>query len=99
MDSNVIERPALVALRLSEERAAEGYLAARRDMVRLASRIASLRQLASEQPMRADYRVALRDAQVAHGAAVERAGLAYQRWQRAQLRSDAHWTATEGRAA
>ncbi|WP_020418544.1 hypothetical protein [Amycolatopsis sp. ATCC 39116] len=99
MDSIVIERPVLVALRLSEERAAEGYLAARREMVRLAARVASMRQLVAEQPARADYRAALREAQVAHGAAVERAGLAYQRWQRAQLRADAQWTATEGRAA
>ncbi|WP_115945077.1 MULTISPECIES: hypothetical protein [Amycolatopsis] len=88
-----------MALRLSEERAAEGYLAARREMVRLAARVASIRQLVTEQPTRADYRAALRDAQVAHGAAVERTGLAYQRWHAAQLRSDARWTATEGRAA
>ncbi|GAB3580384.1 hypothetical protein GCM10027445_50590 [Amycolatopsis endophytica] len=99
MDSNVIERPVLVALRLSEERAAEGYLTARREMVRLASRVASIRQLVTERPMRADYRAALRDAQAAHGAAVQRTGLAYQRWHRAQLRSDAHWTDTAGRAA
>ncbi|WP_143249870.1 hypothetical protein [Amycolatopsis sacchari] len=89
----------MAAFRLSEEQAAGGYLAARKEMVRLATRVASLRQLVREQPGRAGYRVALAAAEDAHRAAVTRTGLAFERWQAAQLRSDAVWSETFGRAA
>ncbi|HJQ45589.1 MAG TPA: hypothetical protein VJ870_04580 [Amycolatopsis sp.] len=93
------ERPALAAFRLSEERAAGGYLMARKAMVALAARVASVRQLVREQPLRADYRAALRAAETAHAEAARRTGLAFERWHGAQLRSDTHWTATTGKAA
>lgn len=99
MGQNAPENATLVAFRLSEEKAAAGYLAARREMVALAARVASVRQLVSERPARADYRAKLRAVQAAHGAAVARTGVAFERYHRAQLRADAHWTATQGRAA
>ncbi|QRP46904.1 hypothetical protein [Amycolatopsis sp. FDAARGOS 1241] len=91
--------PMLTAFRLSEERAAARYLVARKEMVRLATRVASVRQLVVEQPLRADYRAVLRALEAAHSDAVRRTRLAYERWHGAQLRSDAHWTATSGKAA
>ncbi|WP_435122947.1 hypothetical protein [Amycolatopsis thermoflava] len=53
----------------------------------------------SQHPRRLDYRASLRTAATAHGAAVQRVQLAYERWQQAQLRSDSYWTDTAGRAA
>lgn len=99
MEQELVEVSSLAAFRLSEERAAEGYLTARKAMVARAARVESVRQLVTEQPLRADYRAALRDAQSAHADAVERTELAFDRWQAAQLRTDSHWTATTGKAA
>lgn len=99
MESRMSEGPVLAAFRLSEERAAAGYLAARKAMVALAARVDSIRQLVTEQPLRADYRAALRTAETAHDDAVTRTALALDRWHAAQLRSDSHWTATIGKAA
>lgn len=99
MEQDAPESLTLTAFRLSEEEAAAGYLLARREMVRLAGRVASVRQLVAERPLRADYRAGLRDAETAFGAAAQRTRLAFERWHRAQLRSDAHWTATHGRVA
>ena len=87
----------LTALRLAEERACAGYLAARKAMVWMAGRAASLRQLADEQPKRADYRAAAANALSAYSHAAQRARLAEHAWQRAQYRPDAMWTATDGR--
>lgn len=89
--------PTLYALRLAEENACGGYLTARKSMVRLAGQAASLRQLSDEHPKRADYRAAAGNALTAFGHAAQRTRLAYQAWQRAVFRSDAHWTATDGR--
>lgn len=99
MDENAPEKPSLTAFRLSEEKAAAGYLAARREMVALAARMASVRQLVFERPTRADYKTALNAAEIALSAAMERTHRAFERYHRAQVRSDAHWTATQGRAA
>lgn len=41
----------------------------------------------------------LAEEKAAHGAAVERAGRALERWYCAQLHTDGHWTAICGRAA
>lgn len=94
-----MEGPALVAFRLSEEQAAGRYLAARREMLRLRSQVTAIGRLVSQHPRRLDYRASLRTVATAHGAAVQRARLAYERWQQAQLRSDSYWTDTAGRAA
>jgi len=99
MKQSVMEGPALVAFRLSEEQAAGRYLAARREMLRLRSQVTAIGRLVSQHPRRLDYRASLKAAATAHGAAVQRAELAYQRWQQAQLRSDSYWTETAGRAA
>ncbi|WP_236793265.1 hypothetical protein [Amycolatopsis sp. GM8] len=99
MEQDLMEGPVLVAFRLSEERAAEGYLAARREMVARATRVASVRRLVAEQRVRADYRSALRAAEAAYRTAEERTELAFERWQVAQLRTDARWTETYGKAA
>jgi hypothetical protein len=88
----------LTALRLAEERACAGYLAARKDMLRLRARVVTVGRLVTERP-RPDYHASLRTLATAHGAAVERTRLAYARWQQTQRRSDAYWTATVGRAA
>jgi hypothetical protein len=86
----------LTAFRLSEERAAARYLAARRDLVRAATRAASVRQLAAERPERADYRAAVDDAVRTHSAAMRRTFSAWERWQQAQRRSDGFWTCNQG---
>jgi hypothetical protein len=88
--------PNLGALRTAEEHACAGYLAARKAMITAAARAASLAQLARERP-RADYRTAADRAAGDYTAAVHRTRLAYSRWQRAQLFSDAAWTDTAGR--
>lgn len=98
MEQNT-ENVALTAFRLSEEKAAAGYLVARRDMVALAARVASVRQLVAERPTRAHYRAALAAVETAHSAAVERTHRAFECYHRAQLRSDTQWTETHGRAA
>lgn len=89
----------MVVLRLSEERACAGYLAARKAMVKAGARALSVGRLAGEHPGRADYRDAWLSARAEHTAAVERTEIAYRRWLRAQLRTDAAWTATTGRSA
>ena len=88
----------MTALRLAEERACAGYLAARKDMLRLRARVVTVGRLVTERP-RPDYHATLRTVATAHGAAVQRTRLAFERWQQAQLRADAQWTATVGRAA
>lgn len=93
----IVENPGLVALRLAEEQACAGYLAARREMVRLAARVALVGRLVTEQPARPDFRAALATVATAHGVAVQRTDLAWTRWHRAQLRTDAHWTETQRR--
>jgi hypothetical protein len=99
MDQDTMEDHSLTAFRLSEEEAAAHYLATRREMVRLAGRVASVRQLVTERPTRASYRRSLTAAEAAFGAATQRTRLAFERWHRAQLRSDSYWTATYGRTA
>jgi hypothetical protein len=84
--------------RLAEEQACAGYLTARAAMVRWAGRAVSLGRLAAEQPQRADYRQAWAAAVAAHTDATVRTQTAWQLWQAAQLRTDAAWTATTGRA-
>lgn len=91
--------PTLAALRLAEEHACGGYLAARKSMVALAVQAVSLSQLADQQPTRLDYRRARDRALGQYRDAAARTRLAYTRWQRAQIHSDAWWTATEGRRA
>lgn len=86
--------PSLAALRLAEERACAGYLAARKTMVGLAGDVASIGQMVREHPRRADYRTAFAWVSKRHGDAVQRARLAYNRWQRAQLIADSYWTAS-----
>ncbi|MBC6446966.1 hypothetical protein [Actinokineospora xionganensis] len=81
------------ALRLSEERACEGYLAARKAMVVTGTRALSLGRLVAEQPERADYREAWFAARATHTDALIRTEVAHERWLRAQLRTDAAWTA------
>jgi hypothetical protein len=51
----------LTALVLAEEQVCAGYVTARKSMIRLATRMASLYRLTVEQPCRADYRAALID--------------------------------------
>jgi hypothetical protein len=89
--------PTLTALRLAEEQACAGYVTARKAQIRLATWMASLYRLTVEQPRRADYRQALTDLAARYRAAKERTGLAYERWQLAQLRTDQRWTGTTGR--
>jgi hypothetical protein len=91
--------PTLMSLRLHEEQACAGYLAARKAMKFAAAHAASMRQLSLEQPTRVDYRNAFNKASGDFLAASERTQLAYDRWIRAQLRTDAHWTETAGRTA
>jgi hypothetical protein len=91
--------PVVSVLRLSEERACAGYLAARKAMVTAGTRVLSLGRLVAEHPERADYRTSWFRARAAHSAALERTEIAYGRWLRAQLRTDAAWTTTTGRAA
>lgn len=91
--------PALTALRLAEEQACAGYLAARKEMLRLRARVVTVGRLVTERPKRPDYHASLRSLATAHGAAVQRTRLAFAHWHRAQMRSDACWTATAGRAA
>jgi hypothetical protein len=87
----------LMSLRVKEEQACAGYLAARRAMMNLARLTASLRQLSAEQPTRVDYRDAFYKALDDYNHAGQRTRLAYNRWVRAQLRTDSRWTDTEGR--
>jgi hypothetical protein len=87
----------LMSLRLKEEQACAGYLAAHKAMKYAAVRAASMRQLSMQQPTRVDYRDAAYKASDDFNAACERTRLAYNRWIRAQLRTDSRWTDTEGR--
>jgi hypothetical protein len=89
----------LFALRLAEEQACAGYLTARKAMMSLAVRAASVAQMVRERPTRVDYRAALEDVLDAYRAASTRTRLAYGRWQRAQLRADAYWTCNAGAVA
>ncbi|GGM77435.1 hypothetical protein GCM10012275_55170 [Longimycelium tulufanense] len=98
MENDVTPAPAVALLRLAEEKACAGYLAARKAQMRLGARVASLRQLVAEQPTRPDYRAAWDAAALAFGDAVQRTRLAYACWQRAQVAADAAWTAAEGHA-
>lgn len=99
MDRSVtVEVTPLVALRLAEERACAGYLAARKAMVRLGALTRSMGRLVNEQPRRADYRRSHVGLMSAHTDATIRCQSAWQVWQRAQRRSDAAWTETTGRA-
>ncbi|WP_329793566.1 hypothetical protein V1227_17050 [Lentzea sp. DG1S-22] len=90
---NYIASP-LAALRLAEEQACAGYLKARKAMVRLATQVASIGQLVKENPKRTDYRTALGQLTGRHFDAEQRTRLAWQRWQRAQVRADAFWAAS-----
>lgn len=89
----------LAALVLSEEQACERYRAAVAPIRTLAGRFEALRRLAADNPHRPDYRNAANTAQARYLDAAQRADLAWQVWQRAQHRTDAHWTATTGRTA
>lgn len=83
----------LAAFRLAEEQACGGYLKARKALVRLAAQVASISLLVQEHPTRADYRTVLGQLMGRKFDAEQRTRLAYQRWQRAQLRADAFWSA------
>ncbi|HEX3778146.1 MAG TPA: hypothetical protein VHX38_00630 [Pseudonocardiaceae bacterium] len=89
----------LIAFRVQEEQSCGGYLTARKAMVVAAARVASLRQLAAEQPRRVDYRDAYYKALDTYNHAAARTRLAFNAWHRSQLRSDARWTDTQGRTA
>ena len=84
----------LTALRLAEEQACAGYLTARKAMIQTAALVASIGQLVRERPNRADYRAALGHVTGKHFDAMERTRLAWERWQRAQVRADAFWAAS-----
>lgn len=84
----------LTALRLAEEQAAASYLTARKAMIRAAARVASVGQLVKERPNRADYRKALGQLMGRQFDAEQRTRLAWERWQRAQVRADAFWAAS-----
>lgn len=88
----------LAVLRLAEERAAAGYLAARKAMKHAAARGVGVVHLAAQHPTRADYQRAAARACAVFRAAERRTGLAYTAWQRAIHRYDTEWMATEGRA-
>jgi hypothetical protein len=91
------DQTALTALWLATERASAGYLAARKDFLRLNWRAMSLRRLASEQPARTDYRAALTHVESAVADATERVDLAQAARDLAWQIYDAKWTATVGR--
>ncbi|GGM34675.1 hypothetical protein GCM10012275_02430 [Longimycelium tulufanense] len=97
MAKNETAAPVVALLRLAEEKACTGYLAARKAQMRLGARVMSLRQLVTEHPSRTDYRAAWNAAALAFYDAVQRTRLAYAAWHRAQVRTDAKWTATESR--
>lgn len=94
-----IGKPSLVALRLAEESACAGYLVARRAMVTLAAREASVSQMLRERPGRADYLAALKKLVSDRVDAQERTRLAYRRWQRAQVFADTVWTTSTSNTA
>lgn len=96
MEQTGTEQATLTALRLSEEKACAGYLAARKDMKTVAVRLVSRRQLAIEQPSRVDYRRAFYQALEDYNTAAARTRRAYNAYIQAQIRSDAQWTVTEG---
>ncbi len=89
--------PRLTALYLAEEQACAGYVAARKDQIKLAGQVVSLHQLTVEQPRRADYRNALTCLAGRYRAAKQRTITAYDRWVAAQLHTDEQWTGTAGR--
>jgi hypothetical protein len=63
-------------------------------MIRAASLVASIGQMVKERPNRADYRAALGHMMSRLFDAEQRTRLAYERWQRAQVRADAFWSAS-----
>jgi hypothetical protein len=77
------------AFELAEEHACARYLTARKDMLALGRRAASLAQLVNEQPHRLDYQAVWTEVDAIHREAVARTRLAWQVWQRAQQRTDA----------
>lgn len=83
------EDPTGTALRLAEERACRRYLVARKELLALATRAASLGQLVTEHPYRADYQAAWRECVLAQSRAVNRTGSAWAALQRARQRTDA----------
>jgi hypothetical protein len=95
--TDIIGNPVLDALKLAEEAACGGYLAARSAHIKAAARVVSLARLVSEQPHRRDYREAWELACAVRSAASTRTDLAYAKWRRAGLRYDAAWTASVGR--
>lgn len=97
MDTTTSITTRLPALRLSEERECARYLAARKAMTAASKRAASLRQLVTEHPRRGDYRQAYLAAVEDFRAALVRTENAHTTYVHAQRRSDAAWTATEGR--
>ncbi|MDX8146406.1 hypothetical protein SK854_30130 [Lentzea sp. BCCO 10_0061] len=84
----------LTALRLAEEQACAGYLDARKALVSLAARVASLTLLVGQYPARADYRKVLGEVMGNKVDAELRTGLAWRRYQNAQVRADAFWAAS-----
>jgi hypothetical protein len=97
MEHDTAMNTTLQALWLSMEQACARYLTARKAMVALAGRAASLQQLVAEHPTRRDYRYALTAALAARADAIQRTDTARKGWSEAQLRYDDAWTATEGR--
>lgn len=83
----------LAAFRLAEERACAGYLVARKAMVRLTAQVASIGLLVRQYPAWADYRKRLGELVGQQVDAEQRATLAWQCYQRAQVRADAFWAA------
>jgi hypothetical protein len=81
--------PTHQALQAAEEQACQRYLAARKELIGLSARAASLGQLVTEHPYRQDYQTAWRDVVLAQSRAVNRTGTAWTLLQRARKRTDA----------
>lgn len=81
--------PTYTALQLAEEQACKRYLVARKELMALAARAASLGQLVTEHPYRQDYQTSWRECVLAQSRAVTRTGTAWTLLQRARKRTDA----------
>jgi hypothetical protein len=82
------EDPTYVALHQAEERACRRYLVARKELITLAARAASLGRLVTEHPYRQDYQAEWRNVVLAQSRAVTRTGSAWTVLQRARNRTD-----------
>lgn len=87
--ASVDQDPTYTALHLAEEQACRRYLVARKELLALATRAASLGQLVTEHPYRQDYQAEWRNVVLAQSRAVNRTGAAWTLLQRARQRTDA----------